>query len=361
MRTTRVETLQSKRMSENRSIVSPNAMAAPLAIALNHKFSVLAFDDCAEVKLSADAVPLSTVATAHRAAPFELPEHWKGWLGSLQSGHFADANLTILISRPSVTPEVLDQETKDVERELTAFIFGMMVQGVPDFARTIWLSGANVGGDLSVRGLREMSRFLRSPGQTRPVIDDAWLMEAEKLGAEILKMFQLTEHRRVRVGFNKLIDGLKRGNVTVRLHEFVRSIDGLMALEKGKSTWQFEQRARTFASLSNTSATCKLFYDLRSAEEHLNDWTPILDPNGKLKRPQLEALGLAWADAAQRLATDVYRRLLSSPTLLAEFKDDASAKAFWALDDKERLRRWGAPLKLSVEPKPFQLALSYLQ
>src|SRR4051794_24325136 len=159
-------------MSAQESIVSPSAVAAPAAIALNHKFSVLAFDDCAEVKLSADAVTLSATLTAHRVAPFELPEHWKGWLGTLQTGHFADSNLAILIARPSVTPEVLDQETKDLERELTAFFFGMMLQGVPDFGRTTWLSGANVGGDLSVRGLRELSKFLRSPGQPRPVIDD---------------------------------------------------------------------------------------------------------------------------------------------------------------------------------------------
>jgi hypothetical protein len=280
-------------MSTEESVVSPNAVAAPAAIASNHKFSVLAFDDCAQVNLSADSVKLSSSLTAYTAAPFELPDYWKKWLGSLQSGHFVDANLIIMISRPSATPAVLDQETKDLERELTTFVFGMMIQGVPDFGRTTWLSGANVGGDLSVRGLRELSKFLRSPGQPRPTIDDAWLMGAAQLGAEILKLFQLTEHRRVRVGFNKLIDGLKSASVTVRLHEFVRSIDGLMALEKGKSTWQFEQRGRTFATLPNTSATCRMFYDLRSAEEHLNDWTPILDPNGKLKRLELDALGLA--------------------------------------------------------------------
>jgi hypothetical protein len=104
-----------------------------------------------------------------------------------------------------------------------------------------------------------------------------------------------------------------------------------------------------------------MFYDLRSAEEHLNDWTSLLDPSRKLKRMELDELGLSWADLSQRLATDVYGRPLNSPTLLAEFKDDTSTKSFWALDDKERLRRWGAPLKLTVDPKPFQLALSYLR
>jgi hypothetical protein len=341
-------------------IITVNATTAPPAIPLNHKFSLIVFDDCIEVKLSTDAVLLSPTLTAYKAAPFELPDHWKAWIGSLETEHFKEANLAIMIHRLSATPEVMDQDTKDLERELTAFVFGMMIQGVPDFSHTVWVSGANVNGDLSVRGNRHLKEFVRSHGQTRPFINDAWLSQAVGFGEEILKMFQLTEHRRVRVGFNKLISGLNSALLQVRLHDFVRSVDGLMALEKGKSTWQFQQRARTFAALSGTTKTCRMFYELRSAEEHLNDWTPLLDPSGKLKRIELDALGLAWADAAQRLATDVYRRLLRSPALLAEFKDEASTNAFWALDDKERLRRWGPPLKLEIDPSPFQKALSYL-
>jgi hypothetical protein len=249
-------------MSADESIISATAVAAPAAIALNHKFSVLAFDDCAEVTLSADAVPLSNTLTAHRTAPFELPEHWKRWLGSLQTQHYSDANLAILISRSSDTPEVQDQETKDLERELTAFVFGMMILGVPDFARTTWFSGANVSGNLSGRGLRQLDSFLRSPGQPRPVLDDARLVWAAKLGVEILSLFQSSDYRRVRVGFNKLIDGLKSANPTVRLHEFVRSIDGLMALETGKSTKQFVHRGRTFASfpIVPTRAGCSMTF-----------------------------------------------------------------------------------------------------
>lgn len=69
-------------------------------------------------------------------------------------------------------------------------------------------------------------------------------------------------------------------------------------------------------------------------------------------------MALAWADAAQRVATDVYRRILRDPALLSEFKNDTSTRAFWALDENERRKRWGEPYSLNVNLKLFQLALS---
>lgn len=195
-------------------------MAAPEAvIPLNHKFSALAFDDCIAVEL-AKPVELAPNLRAYPAAPFELPKHWKAWLGTLKSGHFSEANLVIVITRVSATPGVLDQETRDLERILTAFVFGLMLDGGPDYKETTWFSGANVEADLSVRGLRSLETFIRTPGQ---------------LGGQ-----------------------------------------------------------------------------------------------------ELDAIALAWTDAAQRLATDVYRRLISSPALLTEFRNEASTQALWKLDDAER-------------------------
>lgn len=294
------------------------------------------------------------------SAPFDIPEHWQKWIGTLKNAHFAEANLVVVVTRPSATPGVLDQETRDLERELTTFICGLMIGGVPDYKETTWFSGANVDGELSVRGLRSLETFYRTAGQVRPVLDDGSVKSAAALGAEILKLFASPDHKRVRVGFSKLVDGLKSRHPRARLHEFVKAIDGLMALEVGKSTRQFIHRGRTFASFGSKDDDCKPLYDLRSAEEHLNDWTPILDPTGKLSPQERDALALAWTDAAQRLATDVYRRLLTAPKLLAEFKDENSTRAFWKLDDAERRKRWGSPYGMAVDPKPFQKALSYL-
>src|SRR5205085_12657506 len=110
-------------------------------------------------------------------------------------------------------------------------LYGLMICGVPDYSRTAWLAGANVNDEISVRRSQSLDIFYRTPGQPRPVLDDASLGEAASLRGNVLTLFQSAEHRRVRVGFGKLIDGLKNSNPQVRLHEFVRSIDGLMGLE----------------------------------------------------------------------------------------------------------------------------------
>jgi hypothetical protein len=168
-----------------------------------------------------------------------------------------------------------------------------MLAGVPDYSETTWFSGANVDGELSVRGLRSLETFIRTPGQSRPSFDERSLRKAAAVGTEILRLFASPDHYRARIGFRKLVEGLKNRQPRGRLHEFVRAIDALMALETGKSTRQFVHRGKTFGAFSNANDDCRRFYDLRSAEEHLNDWTPLLDSTGTLGPRQREASATA--------------------------------------------------------------------
>lgn len=244
-------------------------------IPVGYKFSALAFADCLHVKLSSASIEVATGLHAYTVAPFELPQHWKEWMGTLKAGHFTDANLVLLISRASTAPGVLDQEIVDLELDLQAVIFGVMVSGVPDYSRAIWFSGANVAGEVVVRRSQGLDVFYRTPGQRRPILDDVVLAEAATIGTKIRDLFRSADYRRVRLGLNKLVDGLKRSHPRGRLHEFVRSIDGLMALEVGKSTRQFAYRGQTFARFAGGTDSWRTLYKLRSAEEHLNDWRPI--------------------------------------------------------------------------------------
>jgi hypothetical protein len=95
-----------------------SAKAPADVIPTNHKFSTLAFDDCSEVQIAAP-LELGPNLRAYPTAPFELPQHGREWIGTLRAGHFAEANLVIVVTRPSAEPGVLDRETRDLERELT--------------------------------------------------------------------------------------------------------------------------------------------------------------------------------------------------------------------------------------------------
>lgn len=329
----------------------------PFAIPQNHKFSLIAFDDCIRVALPA-AVDIDPRLHVSPAAPFELPEHWREWIGTLRTNHFAEANLVMLLHQFSAAPGVLDQETEDLDREMTCTLYGLTLNGVPDYSRTTCLAGADVDGMLSVRRNTSINVFYRVPGQPRPTIDQQALERAAALGTAILNLYKLPTHLRLRNAFTSLIGGFWERDNRERLHHFIRSIDGLVGLEVGKSTKQFIHRGRTFASFTDPAQSCKTFYDLRSASEHLNPWNGVLDPAGTLGAKQRDALGLAWADAAERLATDVFRRVLQSPAVLAHFTDETTIAAFWHLPDDQRRNQWGAPLAIAIDPRPFAIAIA---
>lgn len=67
---------------------------------------------------------------------------------------------------------------------------------------------------------------------------------------------------------------------------------------------------------------------------------------------------MARTDAAERLATNVFRRVLESPALLGLFTDEASIAAFWHLPDDQRRNQWGAPLNIPISPQPFAIAMA---
>jgi hypothetical protein len=134
-----------------------------------------------------------------------------------------------------------------------------MLAGVPDYSETTWFSGANVDGELSVRGLRSLETFIRTPGQSRPSFDERSLRKAAAVGTEILRLFASPDHYRARIGFRKLVEGLKNRQPRGRLHEFVRAIDALMALETasppGSSSTAAKRLARSRMRMMTVAAS----------------------------------------------------------------------------------------------------------
>lgn len=329
----------------------------PFQLPMNHKFSIIAFDDCIEVDLPSQ-VDLSEIAHVFPAPPFALPEHWRKYVGELDADHFGNANLAIVVHHPATTPKPAMDDIRPVSADLSRFVLAFMLNGVPDYSAATWFSGANDNGELLIVDCSELDHFYRLDGQRRPTIDRTSLTEAWALALDIARLYNSGQHLRLRMAFNELISGFKSVDARERLHCFVRSFDGLMALEPGKSTRQFVHRVRTFGEFAGGERDCRMFYDLRSASEHLNDWDTLLDPAGTMSVKQRNVLILAWADAAERLATFVFRRLLRSPALLAHLVDETTTRAFWRLPDDERQRLWGDKMPIGIETRSFSIALA---
>lgn len=113
------------------------------------KFGLLAIRNTSTA-IAADVEVLAPgEIVAHAACPIDLPEHWRNWLGTLQTPELVDANLTIAIQVPSVTPDVMDAETHAIEQRLDRVWHGLRLQGIPDYLTArIALGGINMQGEL---------------------------------------------------------------------------------------------------------------------------------------------------------------------------------------------------------------------
>jgi hypothetical protein len=124
----------------------------------------------------------------------------------------------------------------------------------------------------------------------------------------------------------------------VRLHDFVRALEAIVHPAIGVSRRQFVHRCGILSGRSAAARTVfEEAYDLRSAEEHLNEWRTAV--------PNEEAVGRLSVQS-EVLACDVYLRLLEDATLRAEFIGDASTQAFWSQIDTVTAARWAPPFKI---------------
>jgi hypothetical protein len=70
------------------------------------------------IKLEND-IPQGEVAPrliALTDARFEIPSHWREWLGSIRAREVEDCNLFLLSKLRSASPDVLDGENKELQQ-----------------------------------------------------------------------------------------------------------------------------------------------------------------------------------------------------------------------------------------------------
>ena len=305
----------------------------------NTKFGMLAFDNCAEVQLNA-TLDLGDGITAHPACPIDLPEHWRTWLGTRQTGYLVDANLAVCVQIDSATPTVLDGETNQLEKKLSALRLGLFLHGIPDYRNDfIVLGGVDADGSASVRRVSRPQLAYRHRCGRRPQITADTLMIAKECANGILGLCEHPSNfRRLRAGFHACTRGMEERSLDDRLHQYVRALDGLTMLRPGKGKAEFSRQAQLFAAGNTIAEVLDQWYQLRSTHEHLNDPRSVF---AAACEGEVERQGSLRAYQAEQAALMVYQRLLSSPAILARFRTDDNIAAFWDLTEVERQTAWG--------------------
>lgn len=273
---------------------------------------------------------------------FDLPPHWREWLGTIRAEELDDCNLLLISKSPSSRPDVLDDENQKLQTRISNFYVGLLL--VSRFAtahRPVMLSGSRRDGEVDIRQQHDFD----SPvpciyrGYSAILNDDIQLAaqlagQIEALGTAALKggnwrLFRtLTIYRDTRT-VPDILD---------RLHQYARCIDGLIVPAAGKTKQQFKSRTELFVGPRHHNLMGDT-YDVRSAVEHLheNRYLEGFDRATRLDLVKKEAV-------TEYIARTALARIIGNPGLWPYFANTTALASFWALPQTDRQRIWGSAI-----------------
>jgi len=310
-----------------------------MQIEIGEKFSCINFTGFSVAEAVPSEFRLDGATWALRSFPVGLEAHWREWLGSLRTNEIERSNFILCASAASPNPEILDHENLELTEHLYYNIFGLLVQGVPEYGKGYTLSGANVGGEIQIRQYGELNEYLPSYGMPFFDVGVPELNRAFSLANKLHGIYEAgADWLRLREGLNVLFKGSEEKNWGDRLHQFVRALEALIKPEVGRSRRQFAHRAQTFA-IANTQARDTLLhiFDIRSKVEHM--YSPLDALNGT--EDQKNAIGNRLTRQVDILSRFALIHVLESENLLDVFRTDTNIEGFWRMPDDERLQVWG--------------------
>lgn len=273
--------------------------------------------------------------------PIQNIEPWQRWIGTLTVEKLRKSNFCLLIKLPSTKPEILDSENETLMEYITGLFYCIIFQGIPIVDNIYFLSGANVDGEINIRRYSGPMHDIYYAEQSTPVIVTLnALKQAIIMNKVYLNIFHTeVTFRRLRDGFHSLIRAIHEANSAFRIHDYVRSLEAIVKPRYGTTKADFVYRCQTLAkACPETPKILKDIYNLRSANEHLNDW--LIPISGSVHK----ATERLWQ--TENLVLRSYTKLLSNPILLQCFQTDDDIDAFWKLLDHERREIWNNPLDL---------------
>ena len=99
-----------------------------------------------------------------RRLGIDIAEHWRTWLGSLATDGMTKGGLSVYVTTPSAHPDINDGENVALEQRANDLFNGLLLQGVPRIERGFVVHGANLNGDIHIRGYSPMELWHRLVG-----------------------------------------------------------------------------------------------------------------------------------------------------------------------------------------------------
>lgn len=280
---------------------------------------------------------------AGRGLPVVPGEHWEKWLGEIA---FRDIRTSLVLTVTAPEPLLGHFFNAELKRKLDYLTFGLILQGVPDYRESFLIGGANETGQPVARQVSRARVFYPGRGSELLRVGPSELRRAVFLATELKSVDNKgNDWRRLRRAFDALTKGSAEQNLQdERIHQFVRSLEGLILPDKGNTEKQFVHRLQTAAQANNkTQESLREIFNIRSKVEHLHNALDALSgPTTEAK----EALLYRRSRQVDQLARFAISRILETSHLREIFKTDESIAGFWSKKDHERATLWGNRLDL---------------
>jgi len=290
--------------------------------------------------------------SATRGIGFDIPDHWKDWIGSLATDEIRGSALCLWTIAPSERPSILDEENRRLQQQVSLLFLGLLI-GAPNLGvngRLNLLTGARTGDDVDIRQRVTPDQPLRSNGVMWHDVGVRDLQEAARLAKSLNSISGKGTHLRLSTVIRKFRTAMNVLDSAERIHDFVACIEGCILPSQGKTERQFVNRTELFIGPRFHDWAHKVFA-VRSAVEHLNDRLEAVALPSE-HDAQLAILRMAYE--CQELARYCLQRILSRPPLLDIFHNDSALAGFWAPgDDSQRADLWGGRFNLETAGEEF--------
>lgn len=310
------------------------------------KFAAIVLPQVLVDNIPRQETPYASDLHASGHCPFPFGMAWQRAVGDLRAKDISDANLYLLAVRHSPAPAVLDHESEQLQIRVWHFYYGLIYAAPRKLYRPpLLITGYGLDDNVSVRRIADLRRAVSGCPAQR--IDVEALRTAGQIADHIQQLEGGGTHRRLVRALSAFIAGLEAEQITDRLHQFCRCIDGFICSRPGKGEQDFVGRSTLFVGAGHQE-TMRVLYRLRSAVEHLRDPVDVLC--GALTDHEPRLSYYRRSQVAEQVARHCITRVLTTPTLWSCFADE-QIEYFWTKESHdERQRRWGDPVSLSDYP-----------
>lgn len=271
---------------------------------------------------------------------FDISDHWKEWLGSIQVGDLEGCNLFLLTKAPSKTPAVLDEENIALRKTIWNFYTGLLLASpfAPAHAPVL-LTGSRQNGETDIRQQEVLDTPIPSSVRHYPAITPAEIREAANMAQQMGHLAATPDSKwRLNRVLSVYLEARPTRDTLDRLHQYCRCVEGLILPRTGDTRRQFKGRTELFIGPRYHDLMGDI-YDIRSAVEHLheNKYLEIFDRNLRLEILKMEAV-------IEYIARTCLARIISNSLLWPHFANTSAMAAFWTLPVDERSTIWGDPI-----------------